>query len=62
MIVGYAWGIDTLSMPALIGPRHFGGSTLALGIAENRAAIYLDPERVADQQCWKNSIFILMHR
>ena len=39
----------------LIGPRQVGKTTLALDIADDRDAPYLDPESAADRQCLHRS-------
>lgn len=44
---------------ALIGPRQVGKTTLALSIAENREAIYLDLEALEDREKLSNPVLFL---
>ncbi len=45
---------------ALIGPRQVGKTTLALEIAENREAVYLDLESMEDREKLKNPALFLV--
>lgn len=46
---------------ALIGPRQVGKTTLALDIAEERGAVYLDLESMEDREKLSNASLFLTH-
>ncbi|WP_245725231.1 ATP-binding protein [Nitrosomonas halophila] len=46
---------------ALIGPRQVGKTTLALDVAEERDAVYLDLESMADREKLSNASLFLTH-